>query len=536
MSDTNGKKKRLRFAPLVRVSTEQQEKLGESLRTQRSQNEQNVELLGGTIVGWYGGQEHATPGWEKKEIDRLIADAAKGKFDAIIMNNADRWSRDNTKSTEGLEALKKAKVRFFVGVTEYDLYNPEHQLFLGLSSVIGQFQAANANRKSILNRIARLRRGIPATGRLPFGRTFNRETGEWGLDPKKQELIVDVAKRYLAGEQLPKLAEEYGMNHSQLCLTLRERCGDQWVSEFHNADMNIHETITLTVPRLLDEATVRAVKQRLKANRTYIRSGGRPTRKDGTPREYLLGGYIFCAGCGYNLCGSTDQHGVRHYNHTHAGNALNCPIRPRPWVRSDKIEEQVIRQLFDMFGNPTAIERAVKAAVPDCERALKQRERLQTELAGIDRARTRLLGLIEKDAITDAQAEPKLRELKERQARLEGELDNLNTTLANVPDEGTLRCYVDRIQDSIFVYDEEGNTYAGGNDVMSFVLMTQQDRRNLVKAVFDVPLGDGTPAGVYVSPVGEPKKWQRKQWEFKIRGRLEFEFVMSRGRHSASTC
>ena len=137
-------------------------------------------------------------------------------------------------------------------------------------------------------------------------------------------MIADVAKRYLAGESLPQMAEEYGINHSQLCLTLRERCGTKWQVKLDCNKLDFHEVHTLTIPALLDDQTIKLLKDRLKANRTYIRSGGRPRVHD-----YLLSGRIFCAGCGFNLCGSTDRHGVRHYNHTHAGNALKCPVRPK---------------------------------------------------------------------------------------------------------------------------------------------------------------------------------------------------------------
>ena len=54
----------LRFAPLIRVSTEGQEKKSESLRTQTTQIKQYVKSLGGIIPEhcWkYSGQEHATP-------------------------------------------------------------------------------------------------------------------------------------------------------------------------------------------------------------------------------------------------------------------------------------------------------------------------------------------------------------------------------------------------------------------------------------------------------------------------------------------
>ena len=91
--------KQIRFAALIRVSTERQEKR-ESLRTQRSQIKTAVGLQEGKIVKWYGGQEHATEGWEKQEFDRLLADAQKTPrlFDAVMITDPDRYSRDNLKA------------------------------------------------------------------------------------------------------------------------------------------------------------------------------------------------------------------------------------------------------------------------------------------------------------------------------------------------------------------------------------------------------------------------------------------------------
>jgi hypothetical protein len=58
------KNKPLRFAPIIRVSTEKQAVQGESLRTQKRQIIKCVDQLGGTIPDhcWqYSGQEHGTP-------------------------------------------------------------------------------------------------------------------------------------------------------------------------------------------------------------------------------------------------------------------------------------------------------------------------------------------------------------------------------------------------------------------------------------------------------------------------------------------
>jgi DNA invertase Pin-like site-specific DNA recombinase len=546
----NGKP--LHFAALVRVSTEAQERQGESLLTQRKANARDVARLGGTVVGVYGGQEHATPGWERKEVDRLLADAARGKFDAVMVAYVDRWSRDNAKSKEGLDALRKAGVRFFVGSMEMNLFDPQHRFIIGMNAEVGEFVALQQTKKSLDTRLERLQKGIPSAGRLPFGRTFDRRTNAWGTDPKKQALVADVAARYLAGEPLPKLAEEYGVNHSQLCLTLRERCGTRWVARLDNDALNVHEEITLTVPALLDEATIRRVRQKLTANRTYVRSGGRPVRKDGSKSEYLLSGRIFCAACGCNLCGSTDRHGVPHYNHTHADAAKACTLRPRPWVRADKIEDEVVGQLFNMFGNPAAIERAVRAAVPDADKALARRQRLEADLEKVGRGRERILALVAADAVTEADAAKQLGDLKGRAALLREELDKLAATLAEVPTQETIQLFVERFgsgtrygnvrgedgeavtrpYDAVEVIDDSGQTYVGGNSLPTWLVMTRPEKRALVEAAFASPLADGTPAGVYVEAAPGTRRYQRgKRWTFTLRGRLEFEAVL----HAAET-
>ena len=65
----------LLFAPLIRVSTEQQAKQGESLRTQKEQLSQAIQSLNGKIYKWYEGQEHATQDYERKILEQLMQDA-----------------------------------------------------------------------------------------------------------------------------------------------------------------------------------------------------------------------------------------------------------------------------------------------------------------------------------------------------------------------------------------------------------------------------------------------------------------------------
>ena len=135
----------------------------------------------------------------------LLADAEKKRkqFDAVMVFDASRWSRDNEKSKAGLRILRENGIRFFTLTQEFNLTQPTSILFLGMSAEIGEFQARQQKQKSVLSCIERAKRlGAPTSGRRPFGRTWDKEAQKWGVDEKKKAMIEDVAKRYLAGHSL----------------------------------------------------------------------------------------------------------------------------------------------------------------------------------------------------------------------------------------------------------------------------------------------------------------------------------------------
>lgn len=524
-STSNGKP--LRFACLIRVSTERQEKRGESLRTQHKANERDVARLGGTVVGVYGGQEHGTAGWERKELDRLLADAARGRFDAVIVAYADRWSRDNVRSEQGLEVFRERGVRFFIGAMEMDLFDPHHRFILSMNSVVGGFVAAQGAKKAIESKIERARRGHPTCGRLPPGRTFDRDTGTWGVDEEARRVFAEVADRFLGGESPQALADELGLNRSNLFKTLRERCGTVWNQEFKSKRLNIHEVVPTTVPRLLPEATIRAVRDRLKGRRTYLH---------GAPRyDYLLNGRVFCAGCGALLTGQPDRGGGTKLSYRHAHNKTakatagarpdraECPWKkPRPWVPARELERAVLIELSDMFGNKAAIERAVKRATPDADKASKRRDRLTAELGKVTAGRDRVLALVGKGHVTEAQAENQLAELKAREAELRDDLDRIEAALADVPDSDEIEeivaaaeaAHYERLGTAPPRTESELELFGYVSLVDPLNPTAGQDRRALIESVFDTPMPDGTPAGVYVTPAGP------RRFTYELRGRL----------------
>jgi DNA invertase Pin-like site-specific DNA recombinase len=504
--------KPISFAALIRVSTDRQATEGESLKTQRSEIERVVKQLGGTVVEWYGGQEHATPGWEKKELARLLADAAKQhrRFNAVIVTHPDRWSRDNSDSKKGLEILRRAGVKFYVGSVEHDLFNPTATLFLGMSAEIGEFQSRLQNQKSMQNRIKRAERGSPTCGKLPFGRTFDKATGKWGVDAKKKRLIEDVARRYLAGEPMPRLAEELGVNHASLHKTLTKRCGERWKQTFDCDELNIHETVETAIPPLLSPEKIKAILAKVEANKTY--------QHGQTKHKYLLGRMVICAECGYAYFGQTNHGERRYYRHAHTKRVRKCESS-KGWVPADDLEDAVLRHLFNTFGNPVAFERAVERAMPNLD-AHRQHQARLAELDALIRkemdGRQKVLKLVQRGLCDMDEAGEGLGEAKEKIDRFQAERDRLAASTSNIPSVAEVKETAASVASKFKrVSKAQARIIAAkGVSAGDFEKMKWEDRRDLLQRVFAGKTPDGKRAGVYI----EWPKGKDRPCEYTIKG------------------
>ncbi len=506
----------LRFAALIRVSTEKQERRGDSLRTQDLQTRAAVEQLGGRITRHYAGQEHATAGWERQKLDQLLADAQQSPqpFNAVIVVHPDRWSRDNGQSLVGLQVLRDNGVRFFVLAQEQDLFDPTTCLHLAMAASIGSYQASLQAKKSLESRIERAKRGWPTCGKLPFGRTFDRASHNWVIDRTKQAMIQDVAARYIAGESMANLANEYGINHSFLHKTLTQRCGRVLVQHLSSSKLRIDETIPITIPALLEPETIAAVLRRAAANKTFCHGH--------LKHQYTFARVVFCGRCGYAMTGQAGRHGKRYYRHPLRGGACECPLPFRPWVSAELLEETVLSQLLDFWGNPKAIEEALAAAEPNRDeiaKLRKQLEQIENEIAKSKSGRERLMRYIIKGTISEEQADQQLTELNGRETSLSDDAERIRSQLA-----GTLSPE-DRKRLAEQVTIARQLTGSRRRDLMRAAedpeRMTYEQKRVLVQDVFGGLTPDGCRMGVYVIPLELERNRKHRRWRYEIRGRIQ---------------
>jgi len=426
---------KLRFAPIVRVSTEKQAEKGESLNTQKKQVISFVATLGGVIPErcWrYSGQEHATPDQERKKIDQLLEDSGKGIFDAVIVCDPSRWSRDNLKSKIGLATLKNNGVRFFVGTMEYDLSDPTAELILGIFTEFNQFHAREQSRKSILNRFERAKQGIPTSGKLPYGRTYDKQSNRWSLDKKKAENIVWAATEYLNGQSMTKISRALGMNHPNLWKILTKRSGNQWDIRFKKPDLNFDETVTITIPSLLTDETIEAIKSKANANKTFTHGH--------IKYKYLLSRMIFCGHCGYAMFGQTNHSTTSYYRHAR-GRKIVCEHH-RFWVRADEIETAVFMHLFSVLGNIPELERAIEKATPNKDHVDNLRvthSHLLKRRKALSQKQDRLLNAVSDGLITGEDIKMKMDEIRAEEEKTKEELGIIEFQLGDLPTQAQIR-------------------------------------------------------------------------------------------------
>lgn len=524
MSATNGNGKTLRAVGYCRTSGEGQRD-NASIPEQKASVERYTAASGWRLVRHYD-KDECKSGAKiagRDDFQRMMRDAAAGGFDVVVVHDLTRFGRDGMDILESARTLAREYGVHVVDTKgQFDTRGAGRTLTNYVTAGLAEDERLRILERTKRGKISWARRtGAPVTPRkLPFGRTWVQtgrkfSDGHWELLPDKVALVRDVAARYLAGESLRLLAEEYAVNHSHLCKILRERCGPVWTQRVLCKELGLDETIEIAVPPLLPDETIRRLRQRLQGNR--CRPGARPSA------DYLLSGYIFCAACGTALTGQLDHRGHLYYRHGRRCAAAKCPIRPRPHVPCRKAEAEVLGRLFELFGNPAAINRAVRDAVPACDDLRTRQLNLRARLAKVEASQKRLVDAIADGTITRDRARQRSERLAEEEQALRADLGSLDEQLADIPTEAEIARYVQQIDDALLVLDDDGNTYSGGNDVQSWLDLNESaaDQRRVVEAAFGGHvMSDAKPAGVYVSGAAGA-------WTFTIRGRMPFEEVLA---------
>jgi site-specific DNA recombinase len=370
---------------------------------------------------------------KRTSFTRLMHDAGQGLFDVVCIVDLDRLTRseDLRERGEVLGAFQRAGVQIAVSGTGQVL---DLRSSVGdLMSSLGTFFAAEANRKH-RERITRgkdeaIRKGKKPAGPTPFGYLYNRETGQWSVDPELGPIVVEIFTRVSGGETCDAIARDLqarGVPRCRPSKSGRRRPGT-WIHE------RVHQIVrartylgswvadkvrglSIAVPRIVTEALYG------RADAALLRAGRRGQPRN--PHKYLLQGLATCSLCGGQIgCASTGSWMTRQGKRRSFYYVCSRRRRPRPdsktctlpMMRSEAIDDRFWSTIVESVISDVHIEKALaeQGVGPQSEADPRvSLSRLQARLKQLTRAEEILLERFGRGFITDGALDKELVRLK----------------------------------------------------------------------------------------------------------------------------
>jgi hypothetical protein len=175
---------------------------------------------------------------------------------------------------------------------------------------------------------------------------------------------------------------------------------------------------------LVSEALFATVQERLAENRQRNRQSRRGAK-------YLLQGLLVCRCCGYALYGkpvsiSAAKGKKRHYAYyrcigTDAYRYGGERICNNKQVRTDLLEEAVWEDVSELLRNPKRIQHEYQRRLAHDDTSAHDTQQFQDRIQGVKRGIARLVDAYEDGLLEKTDFEPRIRRLRDRLAKLEGE-------------------------------------------------------------------------------------------------------------------
>lgn len=284
-------------AAYVRVSTQEQKLHGLSLDAQKMKLTEYAEKNHMKIVEWY--VDEGVSGRKlirnRPELQRMIQDAEKGKFDRIIFIKLDRFFRSVAEYHECMKRI--SPVIWSTTEEEYDLTTANGRMLVNMKLTIAEMEADQTGERIRIVNEYKVSTGQPLVGdsSLPFGFKV-------GIDPetKRKKVVKDPDESEILYDLI-----DYFMMHQSKRKALIYLNTKHHISMTYNSLVNLLSNTMLYgeyrgnptyCEAYIDKATFDrlqvAMKQNVKEN-TAINDN----------RAYIFSGLILCPECGKKLRG-----------------------------------------------------------------------------------------------------------------------------------------------------------------------------------------------------------------------------------------
>lgn len=372
-----------------------------------------AERLGLTVLEVYA--DHATTGRsdDRRQFQRMIQDAKKGKWKTVLTWKTDRFARNRYDSAVYKARLKRYGVRVQYA-KESIPDGPEGILMEGMLESYAEYFSANLAQN--------VRRGLNSNaqkcklnGPAPLGYRRSPDGG-YEIVESEAAIVRRVYQSIAQGKGYAELVRELN------AAGIKTKRGGSWTKNSFRAMLRNETYIGVyqygdhrtedAIPPIITKEEFAAVQDKLE---TYKKHNAHT----GEIREYLLTGKLFCGHCGEGMVGicGTSKSGARHYYYMCKGHqAHRCEMKN---VKAEKIEDKVVSYTMQYVLQDTTIASLVDKLL---EYQAQQQdtgilEALRVELEDVQKRLDNLMEAIEAGIITKT-TKARLSELETEQERL----------------------------------------------------------------------------------------------------------------------
>ena len=442
----------MNIAAYCRVSTDKEDQLN-SLETQKEFFLEYTKRTGDNLIKLYADEGiSGTKIKNRKEFQRMLADAEKGLFDMVVVKDISRFARNTVDLLQSVRKLKSLGIETqFLTANMTSMGNSE--FVLTIFGALAQEESANTSKRIKFGKKMNAEKGrVP---NIVYG--YDKTIGDYfnlSINEEEAKVIRQMYKWYteegFGGAKIANMLNERGVktkrgnNWSQksVCRILTNEIytgkiinGKEEVSDFltgQRKEKDESEWLVTIRPelRIIDDETFDRAQEILKGRHDSFKM-----THERQSNKHLFSTLIKCKDCGWSF-----RRTVRQYKNTyirwvcsgHNGRgADSCPNA----ITVD--EEELIQVLQEYFQDVLSKKkRVIDHVIKEFQRVYKAKDEnveyekeLTTELNRLRKAREKYMDMYTDDLISREELNEKIGGMRKEIDRLENELKMVSYNL-----------------------------------------------------------------------------------------------------------
>ncbi len=447
----------MRAAIYARVSTQEQGE-GYSIAGQLALSKEYAVRQGYSVLGEYVDVGYSGGTVDRPQLEQMLLDAERGRFDVVVSKNPDRLARGVEVFIPIQTMLQAAGCGIeFVEETYRD--DPMSQAMLQIRQVMAGMERKMIGIRVHASRVQKAKEGkVNAHPKPLYGYDYDPDADAYVVNEEQAAVIRSVFQSYISGVKPRHIANQlnadgvptkthsrYGWDAGNLSelITQTAYYGEGWANRytFVKGDKQAgrpgkvmqrprEEWVPVAYPPIISRETweaAQAQRRRNKAQASHNRASA----------EYLLNGILWCGECGTRFMVRTIRPkgaGARVYRYYKCGGMIRYPHLHQcreGMLRAERVEDAVLADVGVALSDGAFLEQKLREqygkVTAEARNAQEDIERVRRRLYDLDEEKGRYLTLYGKGKITEAAYDRKVTDVNKQMGPL---LDELHRHLA----------------------------------------------------------------------------------------------------------